>query len=471
MRARAILVGIAWATTVLGGAAPALGAAVGMVAGTVRLEGTPPMRPPLPVFKHAEVCGAGVPDDRLVVGPGGGVRYAVVSVEGVRGGKAPERDVTLALDSHGCRFEPHVQVAEVGQWLELRNSDPILHNADARLGPETLFNVALPPARRMRKPLARPGLVALTCDVRHTWMSAFIAVSAHPYHTVTDAYGAYEIGELPPGTYRLRVWHEELGTVERSLTIAAGERATVDVSYTLPAQAAASPVAGEEAARPAAAQEAVSPAARQEAAGSPVPRSPAVSGATPVAGTPAAPAGGGTGAIKGTITGGAAPGTPVANAAVLLMGPSIPTAADAAHAVMDQRRDSFVPRVLAIAAGTTVDFPNDDPRLHNVYSASAAKKFDLGMYGEGGHKSVTFDVPGVVAVRCNVHPKMEGYIVVHANPYVAVTDARGSYTITGVPAGSYTVRVWAERLTEKEVPVVVREGQVQPLDVRLEGPP
>lgn len=215
----------------LAGQTPALGASVGVVTGMVKLEGPAPARPPLPVYKHHEVCGAGVPDDRLVVGPGGGVRYAVVTVEGVRGGKNPERDTTLVLDNQGCRFVPHVQVAEVGQWLEMRNSDPLLHNADARIGPETLFNVALPPSRQVRKPLARAGLVAITCDVRHTWMSAFIAVSEHPYHTVTDAYGAYEIGDLPPGTYTLRVWHEELGSEERPLTIKAGGTAVVEVSY------------------------------------------------------------------------------------------------------------------------------------------------------------------------------------------------------------------------------------------------
>lgn len=218
----AALLAVAW---------PASAAPTGTVAGRVTLAGAVSARPPLPVYKHREVCGEGVADDRLVVGPGGGLRYAVVTVEGVRGGRKPERDVTLVLDNHGCRFEPHVQVAEVGQWLELRNSDPILHNADARLGQETLFNVALPPARRIRKPIARSGLVAITCDVRHTWMRAFVAVAEHPYHTVTDAYGDYEIGDLPPGSYTLRVWHEELGTLERPLTVEAGRATTLDVGY------------------------------------------------------------------------------------------------------------------------------------------------------------------------------------------------------------------------------------------------
>lgn len=213
------------------GTAGAATAGAGSVSGTVTLAVPAPAREPLPVFKSHEVCGQNVPDEGLVVGPGGGVRYAVVSVEGVRGGKKPERDTTLVLDNEGCRFVPHVQVAEVGQWLELRNSDAVLHNADARLGAETLFNVGLPPARRVRKPIARAGLVTVTCDVRHTWMRGFIAVADHPYHAVTDAYGAYEIPDLPPGKYTLRVWHEELGVLERPLEIEAGRSTVLDVAY------------------------------------------------------------------------------------------------------------------------------------------------------------------------------------------------------------------------------------------------
>jgi hypothetical protein len=219
------------AAALLASGAAAAEKPVGNVTGTVRLEGPAPARPPLEVFKHHEVCGDSVPDDRLVIGPGGGVRYAVVTIDGVRGGKKPERDLTHILDNRACRFEPHVLAAEVGQWLEIRNSDPILHNADARLGQETLFNVALPPGRQVRKPLARAGLIAVTCDVRHTWMSAFIAVTEHPYHTVTDAYGDYEIRDLPPGDYTLRVWHEILGTVERPLHVEAGRTTAAEVTF------------------------------------------------------------------------------------------------------------------------------------------------------------------------------------------------------------------------------------------------
>jgi plastocyanin len=178
----------------------------------------------------------------------------------------------------------------------------------------------------------------------------------------------------------------------------------------------------------------------------------------------ARPAAGGSGTVKGTVTG---PTGPVADAVVLVDGPAEAAAAGAPHAVVDQRGEKFVPHVVAVPVGTTVDFPNHDPVLHNVFSASPAKKFDVGMYGQGETKSVTFDAPGVVRVGCNVHPKMEAFVVVHQNPHVAVTDARGAYTLSGVPEGSHEVRVWHETLAEQRVPVTVRDGQVQPLDVRL----
>ena len=175
----------------------------------------------------------------------------------------------------------------------------------------------------------------------------------------------------------------------------------------------------------------------------------------------------GSGTVKGTVASAEKGAPPVADAVVMIAGVAVPAAPDTAHPVVDQRHDTFVPRVTAVAVGTTVDFPNDDPRLHNVFSASGAKKFDLGMYPQGESRSVTFDKPGVVRVACSVHPKMEAFIVVHENPYVAVTDAHGAWTIAGVPPGHYRLRVWHERLGESEVPVTVSDGQVQSVDLRV----
>jgi plastocyanin len=174
----------------------------------------------------------------------------------------------------------------------------------------------------------------------------------------------------------------------------------------------------------------------------------------------------GAGSVKGTVSG--AGGGPLPNAVVMIEGPAM-AGTPAGHAVIDQRDQTFVPHVLAVAVGTTVDFPNHDPMLHNVSSASPAKKFDLGMYDRGETRSVTFDQPGVVRIGCNVHPRMEAFVIVHTNPFVAVTDAHGTYTIAGVPAGDWQAHVWHEERAERRVPVVIRDGQVQPLDVKLDA--
>ena len=114
------------------------------------------------------------------------------------------------------------------------------------------------------------------------------------------------------------------------------------------------------------------------------------------------------------------------------------------RASMDQRDQTFVPHVLAITVGTTVDFPNSDLTFHNVFSLSKTKAFDLGRYSRGKSKAVRFDRPGVVQVFCDIHSHMSAYILVFAHRYFAVTDQAGNYAIGGVPPGSYTMAVWHE---------------------------
>jgi plastocyanin len=174
------------------------------------------------------------------------------------------------------------------------------------------------------------------------------------------------------------------------------------------------------------------------------------------------------GAVKGRVTRERVE-TPVANAVIMIDAPAAPVAPGAPHALIDQRDMAFVPHVIAVPVGTTVDFPNHDRTLHNVFSASPAKRFDLGMYDPGETRSVTFDQPGVVRLGCNAHPKMEAFVVVHANPHVAVTDEQGAYTIEGVPPGRFRARLWHETLAERETSVTVRDGQVERLDAQLHG--
>jgi len=117
-----------------------------------------------------------------------------------------------------------------------------------------------------------------------------------------------------------------------------------------------------------------------------------------------------------------------------------------------------VPHVLAIMAGTTVDFPNSDRTYHNVFSLSRARTFDLGRYAAGHSKSVRFDRPGIVRVFCDIHSHMSAFILVFGHPYFALTDADGRYRIENVPAGTYTVAVWNEALPRETRRVTVGES-------------
>lgn len=199
----------------------------GLIRGVVKVEGKIPKLPPPRILKFKDFC-TKVPNESLVVGPGRGVRYAVVTLEGVAKGKPVEKEALHELDNSKCRFVPHVQAASVGQWLVIKNSDPILHTAHAYFHEgQPHFNVGLFPGKVTRKPLVTQDVVKILCEV-HPWMTAYIVITDHPYHAVTDAYGAYEISDVPAGSYRLKLWHERLGIQEKQVEVGADEAIIVD---------------------------------------------------------------------------------------------------------------------------------------------------------------------------------------------------------------------------------------------------
>lgn len=114
------------------------------------------------------------------------------------------------------------------------------------------------------------------------------------------------------------------------------------------------------------------------------------------------------------------------------------------RAALDQKNESFVPYVLPVISGTTVDFPNRDRTFHNVFSLSKAQPFDLGRYAAGRFKSVRFDHAGVVRVFCDIHSHMNAFILVFAHRFFAATDASGTFRIDNVPPGTYNLAVWTD---------------------------
>lgn len=149
----------------------------------------------------------------------------------------------------------------------------------------------------------------------------------------------------------------------------------------------------------------------------------------------------------------------------------IPAGADSAlvaaagHPQLVQRNQSFDPRVLAVAVGASVDFPNADPIYHNVFSVSPVKRFDLGRYPRGHSKRVTFDRPGLVNVYCEIHSNMAAYVLVLPHHAFTQPNADGTFTMPDVPPGHYRLRVWHPDLPPLEREVDLPAGGAT-LDLR-----
>lgn len=139
------------------------------------------------------------------------------------------------------------------------------------------------------------------------------------------------------------------------------------------------------------------------------------------------------------------------------------------RARMDQRNETFVPHVLAVLAGTTVDFTNSDRTYHNVFSLSRVRPFDLGRYPTGKSKAIRFDRPGIVRVFCDIHSHMSAFILVFAHRFFDVSAPDGRFRIDNVPAGTYTVAVWNETLPKESTyrVTVPEEGGDVELNVTL----
>lgn len=194
----------------------------GTISGQVRIAGDVPKSARLSVLKDEKICGANKPSPRLLVGKSGGVQNALVWIEDiVAGKKAEDENKRLELDQNRCEYKPHVLLLPLGSSLDIVNSDPILHNVhtyDESAGNRTMFNIAQP-VRGQRTTVKktqfeRAGMYLATCDAGHPWMSAYVVVTDHPYYALTDANGNFTLDNVPPGTYRLRMWHEGVSVVK-----------------------------------------------------------------------------------------------------------------------------------------------------------------------------------------------------------------------------------------------------------------
>jgi plastocyanin len=133
---------------------------------------------------------------------------------------------------------------------------------------------------------------------------------------------------------------------------------------------------------------------------------------------------------------------------------------------LDQKGCAYSPRVLALMIGQPLDIVSSDATLHNVHAAARENKaFNLGMPAPGTRYTRTFEKPEIVPFKCDVHPWMRAWVAIVPHPFFAVTGPDGLYEIRGLPAGTYTVEAWHERLPAQAFTITVADGETQAHDV------
>lgn len=171
------------------------------------------------------------PED-FVLNPNGTLRWCFVYVKDGPIPKAAPSKATVVLDQHGCTYAPRVFGVVTGQPIEIRNSDPLLHNVHTVSKANPTFNIAQPNKgmKRVHVFMKPETMVQFKCDV-HPWMGAYVGVVPHGFFAVTGTDGKFAIKGLPAGTYTLEVWHEKLGKQTMQVTVKAGETKTADFAY------------------------------------------------------------------------------------------------------------------------------------------------------------------------------------------------------------------------------------------------
>ena len=198
----------------------------GTIVGKVTYDGSPPKPQTVTITQDPATCGTSRVEDAWAIAVDGGVENVVVYLVDISSGKKNDLPAQPVLDQKGCHYLPHTQVIAKGSELQVKNSDPILHNVHSYLGTSTVFNFAQPKQGSVTpKKVAKAGGITLKCDV-HNFMRGAIFSADNPYAVVTGKDGTYEIKDVPPGTYQIATFHEVGGPKSGSVTVKGGDKVT-----------------------------------------------------------------------------------------------------------------------------------------------------------------------------------------------------------------------------------------------------
>ena len=191
----------------------------GSITGIVQYKGARPVAEPLSISKDQEVCGKTEKvNETLLIGENHGVQNAVVSLVNIKKGKRFSQK-KATLDQKDCRYAPHVLLVPVGSELSILNTDGILHNFHSHSTKNPPINKAQPKFKKaMKETFSAPEVIKVTCDA-HAWMAGWLVITEHPYYVVTDAKGKFQLDDIPPGEYELKVWHETLKETTRPIQV------------------------------------------------------------------------------------------------------------------------------------------------------------------------------------------------------------------------------------------------------------
>jgi plastocyanin len=168
----------------------------------------------------------------IVVGAAGVLANVVIYVSdglGARTFQPPQQPAVF--EQKGCQYKPHVLALQANQKLEVVNSDETTHNIHPNPNNNREWNMTQPHGVPLEQTFAREEIaIPVKCNV-HPWMRGFIAVFKHPYFSVTDKNGNFDLKDLPPGTYTITAWQEKLGTLSQKVTVGAGESKTLDFTF------------------------------------------------------------------------------------------------------------------------------------------------------------------------------------------------------------------------------------------------